>query len=678
MNGCSHRVLLRLCGVSVALAAAVPLALPSAAGRGAGGSTEANQAAESRQPAPDPKTGEDQTKLLVVMVRGRFGELETAGAGIIVGRGPDRLYVATANHVVRQPQEKNVTQLEVMLRWLPGEWHAASVTADFDQQLDLAVVSVPNANALLTQVQLNPARLAPEVKRTNQVFPIGYAGGTQWYSRVTPDLVSDVTSDTIRFETSLELQPGQSGGALVNANYEIVGVVKHYATPHAVAVPMKRVLEWLEQRNYPVFLSAASSAPPPPPPAGRGAQGTESSPPTGRGGTDTAGPPPVGRGGSESTGDPSRRGGSEWLVDGADESRSNFNEGETTLNPPLALVNRIQILGLRTTALLCARGRLYASGESESNGQSQVAAFDAEGNRTWTFTIQTPNRSDAVTALVDGMLIAGAPRYPEVYGVNTETGKLAWRTMVGEFAGRPLLVRGQTVYALSTDALIALDARSGKILWRTNVRPEVAAPVSYGGSVLVMDRKEAVSLATTVAPNGSIERSQRAALDPIADPVTAPVASKGQRPSVTMFLESATELAAQTLSSEAHVWKATLLEGRGGRPNLAAAYGLVIAQASAAGGEGWLLAFDTTTGRSMWRFATGGNGPHGPAIANWVAYVSTTQPPKIVAVSVRDGRAAWSATLPSAPTGDPIVANGNLYVPAGNVILVYGPARAGR
>ena len=677
MNRCSHRVLLRLCGVSVALAAAVPLALPSAAGRGGWALTESNPAAESSQPTPDSKTGEDQTKLLVVMVRGRFGDLETAGAGIIVGRGPDRLYVATANHVVRQPQEKNITQLEVMLRWLPGEWHPASVTADFDQQLDLAVVSVPNAKALLAQVQLNPARLAHEVKRTNQVFPIGYAGGTQWYSRVTPDLVSDVTTDTIRFETSLELQPGQSGGALVNANYEIVGVVKHYATPHAVAVPMKRVVEWLEQRNYPVFLSAASSAPPPPPPAGRGAQGSESSPPTGRGGTDTAGPAPVGRGGSESTGDSSRRGGSDWLMDSADESRSNFNEGETTLNPPLALVRQIQT-GLRTTSLLSVSGRLYVAGENESNGQPQVAAFGAEGNRTFTFTIQTPNRSNAVMALVDGMLVAGAPRYPDLYGVRPETAKLAWKTPVGEFTGRPLLVRGQTVYALSTDALMALDARSGDILWQTKVRPEIAAPVSYGGSVLVMDRKEAVSLAITIAPNGSIERSQRAALDPIADPVTARVESKGQKPSVTMFLASATELAAQTMSSEAPVWKTTLLEGRGGRPSLGAAYGLVIAQASAAGGEGWLLAFDTTTGRSMWRFATGGNGPHGPAIANGVAYVSTTQPPKIFAVSVRDGRAAWSAPLPSAPTGDPIVANGHLYVPAGNVVLVYGPARAGR
>ena len=667
MNLRSNRLLVHVCGLAAAIAAAVSLAGSSATGAGAAKTLQAKEPGLSQpaQTSLDPKAAEDQTKSLVVMVRGKFGDLQTTGAGIIVGRGPDRVYIATANHVVRQG-DKDATQLEVMFRWLPGEWQAAALTADFDQQLDLGVISVANATKLLQNLRLNTARLAPDVKRAQQVFPVGYAGGVQWFSRVTPDLISDVTSDAVRFETSLELQSGQSGGALVNASYEIVGVVKHYATPVAVAVPMARVIEWLQQHSYPVFLRAASTTPTVPPPPGErsGGPGTETKPPA------------TGRGEGGSTRDPVRAGASDWPMAGASESRTNYNDNERSLTAPLALVSRFHIPGLMTTSLLFANGRLYASGTSEGDSRNQVVALDATGNRVWTFALDSTGRPGAVSAFVDGLLVTSASRDASLYAVTSDTGRLVWRTSgPGDFTGRNLLARGQTVYALSIDALTAFDARSGRTLWRTTVRPSIASPVFYGALILVVERSDAGSVMTAIAPDGSVRRSLPLPFAVGADPSVSIVERSGQRGTLTAFISSGPELAALTISSETPVWRTNVpVVGRGARPLLGVGYGLVITR-WAESNEGAFYAFDAAGGRSLWRFGTGGSGPRGPAIANWVAYVTSAQPAKVFAVSIRDGREVWSAPLPSAPTGDPIVANGQLYVPLGSSVFVYGPAR---
>ena len=628
---------------------------------------------------PQATTPEEQTKYLIVMVRGKLADGETAGAGVIVGQGADRLYVATANHVVRAAAGANATGLEVMLRWTPGEWHPATVTSDFDPQLDLAVISIPNSSSLLKQVRLPVARLAADVQRKQQVFSIGYAGGIPWFSRVTPDVMSEVASDALRVETGLEVQPGQSGGALVNQNSEIVGIVKHYATPVAVAIPITRAIEWLKQRNYPVFLRTAAttegSTSGGPPAGGRGVEpGREGKPPA-TGGGGNPGP---------ST-DPVRTGASEWPMAGANGSRTNFNERETSLSPPFMLGSQIPIPGLHITSLVFARGYLYASGTNSPDGRNVVVAFDGNGNRAWTFTLDSAGRAGAVCAFADGLLIIGASRDATVYAVASDTGKLVWKTAIGGgLIGRNLLVHGQTAYALATNALVGLDARSGRLMSQTSVRTGIPSPVVYGSLILVTERTEAGYMVTTVAPDGSIRRTLPASVaPPIADPVTSPMGSLGQRPVTTMFISSGTELAAQTMGSEAPVWKVSVPGGRASSPHMGMAYGLVFLrlsqanrqEATTAQNEGGLYAFDAVTGKSVWRFGVGGMAPRGPAIANSVVYVTSDQPSKIFAVSIRTGSSLWYSFLPSPPTADPIVANGQLYVALGSSIFVFRPER---
>ena len=64
--------------------------------------------------------GPDEVKPLLVMIDGRLKEIGVFGAGIILGVRSDRLYIATANHVVRKGTHQ-IENLRVQLKFLPGE-----------------------------------------------------------------------------------------------------------------------------------------------------------------------------------------------------------------------------------------------------------------------------------------------------------------------------------------------------------------------------------------------------------------------------------------------------------------------------------------------------------------------------------------------------------------------------
>jgi outer membrane protein assembly factor BamB len=384
---------------------------------------------------------------------------------------------------------------------------------------------------------------------------------------------------------------------------------------------------------------------------------------------------------------------------GGNEFRTNHNDKEKWLTPPLALAKRFQVPGLQITSLLFANGRVYASGWGDSDRRNKVVALDATGKPVWAFTLESsahPSdvslfaggwRTGTVSAFVDGMVVISSSRDPNLYGLTGDTGKLVWKTATGgELGGRTLLVRDQTMYALLNDALIAIDARTGRRLWRTAVRAggAFASPVSFGSSILVIEKPGDGYQATAIAPDGSIHRSLPLQMSVTVDPAVSVLENSGGQRISMAFITAGSQLAAQTIVNETPVWTSKLDWVFPNMPALSAAYELVIARSSNESFVGlqrpvrFLVAFDMTSGREVWRFETQATGPSVPVIANWVAYVTSRNPSKVFAISMRDGRELWSEALPAAPTGEPIVANGQLYVPLGNSICVYGPAQAGR
>ena len=202
-------------------------------------------------PARDPQ-GEQKTKPLVVMITGKIGEDDTIGAGFIVGIANDRMYIATANHVVRSAG-KDITNLRVLFDWLPGEWTEARLLDSADTNLDLAVIVVPNVSRLSAD-RLVFDRLAPGAPAVQQgVLFIGYGDSVSWHTRRAPDVISRVSGETIYFQSAF-VRPGDSGGILISEDWRIVGMMRSITAGESNALAVARILDKLREWNYPVAL----------------------------------------------------------------------------------------------------------------------------------------------------------------------------------------------------------------------------------------------------------------------------------------------------------------------------------------------------------------------------------------------------------------------------------------
>src|SRR5580658_8159488 len=82
----------------------------------------------------------------IVVVNGTLGDTPTFGAGIVFGREKDKLFIVTANHVVRTAGI-SATNLTVRLRTVPNKKLPAKLLGRYNSALDIAVLSVDNLAA---------------------------------------------------------------------------------------------------------------------------------------------------------------------------------------------------------------------------------------------------------------------------------------------------------------------------------------------------------------------------------------------------------------------------------------------------------------------------------------------------------------------------------------------------
>lgn len=204
---------------------------------------------------------EEGIKQLVVMVRGQIrGEL-TNGAGIIFGTRGDRLYIATANHVVRWGKDQ-AESITVELRGIPGEPLEAKLLNPHSgrDQLDLAVLSVRGVKSEAIPLDLIPFdRLgdATRAERGDAVYSVGYPQGKAWRVNVNPDRITRTVGDLIRYESNV-IEPGYSGGGLFNTRGKLVGMIRTDEPPEGEAVKINRILAAVSQWGFPVNLQLAA------------------------------------------------------------------------------------------------------------------------------------------------------------------------------------------------------------------------------------------------------------------------------------------------------------------------------------------------------------------------------------------------------------------------------------
>lgn len=206
---------------------------------------------------------DERVKNLVVMIDGKLGGSSTQGAGILFGLGQDRLYIATANHVVRRGADQ-ASELKVQLKWLPGEPQQATLLTTADPNLDLAVLAVTGLNKLGISNGTVPFDLlgdATSLKRGDAAHTLGYPSGRAWDMPVSEDRVANAAGGSIQFESAF-LYPGNSGGALLNGKYELIGLVRKDEPPNGEAASIDNVTERLKAWGYTVSLRRrAPSAP---------------------------------------------------------------------------------------------------------------------------------------------------------------------------------------------------------------------------------------------------------------------------------------------------------------------------------------------------------------------------------------------------------------------------------
>jgi len=136
---------------------------------------------------------------LIVKITGE----NTVGSGIIFGRSGNILFIATANHVVRWGA-KEAQDLRVEFSFWPEEVEA-KLSGKFDRQLDLAMLLVDLNQSyipddLLSQsLPLDQGRYVREVKKGDEVYPIGHPPAQDWFVPIQPAVIYGIEGEKIRF-----------------------------------------------------------------------------------------------------------------------------------------------------------------------------------------------------------------------------------------------------------------------------------------------------------------------------------------------------------------------------------------------------------------------------------------------------------------------------------------------
>jgi serine protease Do len=174
-------------------------------------------------------------------------EKEYTGSGIIID---PRGYVVTNNHVVENPRELVITVA-------PGVT-APAVLVGADQVTDLAVLKI-DPSALPAQYQALPVAVlgdSSQLKVGDLAVAIGNPLGLEFERSVTAGIISALnrtleseTGQISLIQTDAAINEGNSGGALVNARGEVVGINQakiklvgvegmSFAIPSAIARPI--------------------------------------------------------------------------------------------------------------------------------------------------------------------------------------------------------------------------------------------------------------------------------------------------------------------------------------------------------------------------------------------------------------------------------------------------------
>lgn len=196
---------------------------------------------------------EQAAKRAVVMVQCSAGDMDHPGAGLLIGMDAERVYIATATHVVSRCAQNDGTR--VRFRWSTTPIPARVLNSDA-KPLDLAIVAVTRGAALpgdQPPVSLDLLGDPALLRRGDAVYALGNPRGISWGVNAAPDRFASAEGDMILFASTF-IGEGHSGGALLNDRGEIVAMIRGDHPPNGEAVSMTRILARAREWKIPIGL----------------------------------------------------------------------------------------------------------------------------------------------------------------------------------------------------------------------------------------------------------------------------------------------------------------------------------------------------------------------------------------------------------------------------------------
>ncbi len=194
----------------------------------------------------------EEVKRLVVMLENEVGGEYEIGAGIVFALARNRIYIATASHVVDAEDDAKLT---AKFWQLPGETFEASVLAPLDTSLDMSVVSVRVEDVGL-KLEDFPFELLTggDIETSEKVISVGQGSGRPWVTLEQDLNVIGKEPGILEVQFS-GVSQGDSGGGIFNERGELLGLIISDAPPALRAIDAETLLTTLEQNQYEISVS---------------------------------------------------------------------------------------------------------------------------------------------------------------------------------------------------------------------------------------------------------------------------------------------------------------------------------------------------------------------------------------------------------------------------------------
>lgn len=151
----------------------------------------------------------------IVLVEAQLIDGLSSGTGCVINKGG---IILTSSHVVEKASHIEVTTSK-------GETYKAEVIQSENQNKDLALLKI-KPNKPLPTIKLGDSSI---VKVGQKVLAIGNPFG--FNGTLTTGIVSRIDYERNKIQTDAAINPGSSGGPILNANGEVIGISQSIFNP---------------------------------------------------------------------------------------------------------------------------------------------------------------------------------------------------------------------------------------------------------------------------------------------------------------------------------------------------------------------------------------------------------------------------------------------------------------